>query len=161
MKGLLFTRSDAGTLYFTELVVGRMLAYRQYGRHQNEAGGVLLGRLLLDCDDVIVDQLTEPVRTDRRSWTGFFRSLAHQALAFQRWRHSGGHCAYLGLWHTHPESDPRPSRTDLDDWRHALSRDRFDGTALFFVIVGTHQLRAWQGDKGSVGITELALTAEK
>lgn len=155
MKGLLFARHDAGTLYFTEHVVRRMLSYRQHDAHQSEAGGVLLGRLLLDCDDVVVDEITEPTRTDRRSWTGFFRSLAHQTLAFQRWRRSNGRCAYLGLWHTHPEDDPRPSGTDLADWRHALARDRYDGTALFFVIVGTQRLRTWQGDQRAAAIQEI------
>src|SRR5690606_30966898 len=109
--------------------------------------GVLLGRHLLDCDDIIVDEITEPTRTDRRSWTGFFRSLAHQTLTFQRWRRSGGRCAYLGLWHTHPEADPHPSQVDLADWRRALTRDRYDAAALFVVIVGTQRLRIWQGDR--------------
>jgi integrative and conjugative element protein (TIGR02256 family) len=155
MSGLLFARHDGGTIYFTEPVVRCMHAHRQFSSTSREAGGVLLGRHLLDCQDAIVDEVTEPARTDRRSWAGFFRSLAHHAIAVKRWHASGGTCAYLGSWHTHPEPDPHPSSVDLADWRHALARDHYDGAALFFVIVGTQRLRTWQGDRRAAAIQEI------
>jgi integrative and conjugative element protein (TIGR02256 family) len=96
---------------------------------------------------LVVDDLTEPSRGDQRRWASFFRSLRHHAKALARWHRSGGTCTYLGSWHTHPESDPKPSRTDIDDWQHALARDRFEGDSLFFAIVGTASLRVWQGTR--------------
>ena len=154
VMGLLFVRHDIGTVYFTDAVVCRMLAHRQHGTQSREAGGVLLGRHLLDCDDLVVDELTEPTRSDRRSWASFFRSLAHQTRTFNRWRRSRATCAYLGSWHTHPEANPHPSNTDFEDWRHALARDRYEGDNLFFVIVGTRRLRVWQGNRRA-GIHEI------
>ena len=145
MKGWLFARLDSGSLYVTPDVRQRLEKHRQLGTRSKEAGGVLLGRHLIDGRDVIVDEITEPGGSDRRTFSSFFRSLIHQRLAFTRWRASGGTCAYLGSWHTHPEPTPHPSGVDLKDWQHALARDRYDGNALFFAIVGTRETHIWQG----------------
>jgi len=51
--------------------------------------------------------------------------------------------AYLGLWHTHPETDPTPSGVDRRDWEQAMSQDTFEGDRLFFPIVGTQRIRVW------------------
>ncbi len=64
-----------------------------------------------------------------------------------RWAASHGTQTYLGLWHTHPESDPTPSTTDLRDWRQACRKDRYFGERLFFLIVGTSTIGVWQGDR--------------
>lgn len=84
MKGWLLARRDVGTIYFTPDVCQRLERHRQFGERSQEAGGVLLGRHLLDCSDVIVDDITEPARSDRRTFASFFRSLAHQSAAFNR-----------------------------------------------------------------------------
>lgn len=160
MKGLHFSRIDAGTLYLTADVVRRLQAHRQLDPGSREAGGVLLGRHLLDSDDLIVDDLTEPSRGDRRSWASFFRSMGHQAKALARWHRSGGTCAYLGSWHTHPEPDPKPSGTDIGDWQHALARDRYEGDNLFFAIVGTVRMRVWQGTRRAQ-LEELHVSKER
>lgn len=159
MKGQLYRRQDSGTIYFTGPVVAQLRAHRQTGSRSKEAGGVLLGRHLLGTADVIVDEITQPARSDKRSWSGFFRSLAHHTRAVRRWRESGGTCAYLGSWHTHPEAMPNPSTTDLADWRHALARDRYEGNSLFFVIEGMERMRVWQGTQNG-DIEELSLDAE-
>jgi integrative and conjugative element protein (TIGR02256 family) len=157
--GWLFARQDVGTLFFTAHVVQSLIAHRQHGRESREAGGVLLGRHLLDCDDLIVDEITQPSKGDRRSWASFFRSLAHQTWALNRWRQSAGACAYLGSWHTHPQPDPKPSDTDWADWRHALARDRYEGDHLFFLIVGIDRARVWEGNRHG-SFTEIPLTQE-
>lgn len=118
-------------------------SYAQLEWSQPESGGVLLGRHLLDNDDVVVDEITSPQRGDRQSRTGFFRGPQHQAIANQRWKSSGGTIAYLGSWHTHPENDPMFSPTDRRDWEQAVRRDKFPGDRLFFVIVGMRRTRVW------------------
>ncbi len=71
-----------------------------------EAGGVLLGRHLLDTEDVVVDEVTTPQKSDRRSRFSFFRSKRHNVIAQDRWSEDASTLAYLGSWHTHPERDP-------------------------------------------------------
>lgn len=130
-------------LILAEPAVQQMLSFAQRRWWQSEAGGVLLGRHLLDSRDVVVDDVTTPQAADRRSRFGFFRSRRHEALAQERWRQQAGTSAYLGLWHTHPEPDPTPSSVDYRDWQQAVAGDAFEGDRLFFPIVGTNSIRVW------------------
>ena len=124
---------------------------RQYAQHlpgQPEAGGILLGRHIVDSDDVIIDRVTVPQSGDRQTRTRFFRARRrHQDALDEAWRISGGTCTYLGEWHTHPETIPTPSWVDRANWRRKLLTDRFTAP-IFFVIVGTIEMRVWEGQHG-------------
>lgn len=140
---LVFRASSNQRLIFVEKAVQQMLLFRQRSWWQAEAGGILLGRYLLDTEDIVVDEVTTPQKTDRRSRFSFFRSKKHGLIAQSRWSEEASTLAYLGLWHTHPESDPTPSGVDRQDWRQALSTDAFHGDRLFFPIVGIERIRVW------------------
>lgn len=140
---LVFRVTPTKRLIIVEDAVQRMLKFRQRSWWQAEAGGVLLGRHLLDTDDVVVDEVTTPQNSDRRSRFSFFRSKKHGIIAQSRWSEEASTIAYLGLWHTHPESDPMPSGVDRNDWVQALSSDTFYGDRLFFPIVGIEKIRVW------------------
>ena len=120
-----------------------------------EAGGILLGRHLLESPDLVIDEATVPQSSDKRRRFSFFRSATHSDIAAARWRESGGKTAYLGLWHTHPEDIPTPSATDIQDWNKALVKDRFDGDMLFFIIIGREELGCWVGNRQGA-ITKLS-----
>lgn len=130
-------------LIFTDESVTQMSTYAQRSFWQREAGGILLGRYLVESSHVVVDEVTVPQKADKRSRFGFFRSHQHSTLAQARWAASHGTAAYLGLWHTHPEADPTPSYVDRNDWSKAIAMDSFDGEELFFPIVGTERIRVW------------------
>lgn len=140
---LVFRVAPGQRLIFVDHAVEQMKAFAQYRWWHREAGGVLLGRHLLDSADVVVDEVTTPQDTDRRSRFSFFRSEKHEALARGRWREQMSTMAYLGLWHTHPQEDPTPSGVDRKDWQQAVSCDIFEGDRLFFPIIGTHRIRVW------------------
>lgn len=145
---LVFRRPNGGRIKLAPPVLRTMLSYAQYGPTDTEAGGVLMGRYLLGSHDVVIDALTVPMPGDRRTRYSFYRDKKrHQAAMDAAWRASGGHCTYLGEWHTHPEADPTPSGIDTRDWRRRLHDDRYHDE-LFFLIVGTAAVRAWAG-KGS------------
>lgn len=128
------------------VALSQVLAFRQIRSSHTEAGGVLLGRYILGCQDRVVDEVTVPMRGDRRMRLAFHRSPErHQEVIDSRWAASRGTCQYLGEWHTHPEFSPTPSSTDLSDWRRRLRADQFDGDSLLFVIVGIREVRAWEG----------------
>lgn len=140
---LVFRVSPHQRLIIVEHAVEQMKEFAQRRWWHTEAGGVLLGRHLLDCEDVVVDEVTTPQNSDRRGRFSFFRSKKHEALAHERWEDGLSTMAYLGLWHTHPEEDPTPSSVDRRDWEQAISRDTFEGARLFFPIVGIRQIRVW------------------
>lgn len=130
-------------LIFVPGAIEQMQAFAQRRWWNAEAGGVLLGRHLLDSHDIVIDEVTTPQDSDRRSRFSFFRSLRHETLARERWQMQSSTMAYLGLWHTHPEADPTLSGADRNDWTQAVSRDAYEGDRLFFPIVGTQWIRVW------------------
>lgn len=140
---MVFRVSATQRLVFVQKAIEQMLEFRQIRRWQPEAGGVLLGRHLLDTDDLVVDEVTTPLSADRRSRFGFFRSSQHSELARRAWEIQGCKLAYLGLWHTHPQFVPHPSGIDCNDWNNAIANDTFEGNRLFFPIVGIERIRVW------------------
>lgn len=140
---LVYRVTERQRLIVVEHAVQKMQGFAQHRCWDREAGGVLLGRHLLDSHDVVVDDVTTPQDSDRRSRYSFFRSAKHEHIARQRWIDQGSTSAYLGLWHTHPEADPTPSSVDRSDWIRAVARDTFEGDRLFFPIMGTQNIRIW------------------
>src|SRR5687767_11009440 len=114
-----------------------MLSYRQHAPSSCEAGGVLLGRLIRNSCDAIVDEGTSPTPQDHRG-RFFFRRAGPptQRRITEAWFQSEGVVNYLGEWHTHPEDVPSPSSTDLKNWRKLVRTARFEQDSLIFVIVG-------------------------
>lgn len=140
---IVFRVTPTQRLIIVEHAIEQMKAFSQQRCWHSEAGGVLLGRHLLDSEDIIIDEVTTPQNTDRRSRFNFFRSKKHEMLARERWHEQQRTMAYLGLWHTHPEADPTPSNVDHNDWKQAVSQDTFEGERLFFPIIGTQRIRVW------------------
>ena len=140
---LVFRVTPQRRLIIVAHALDQMKTFAQHRWWQREAGGVLLGRHLLDSSDVVVDEVTTPQNSDRRSRFWFFRSKEHENLARKRWQEEKNSVAYLGLWHTHPEDDPSPSSVDCADWHQAVACDAFEGDRLFFPIIGRSRMRVW------------------
>lgn len=159
-RALLFRKPDGSILKLDGRTVARLRRYAQRASGDPEAGGVLLGRHLRNSTDIVVDVVSEPAEDDRRTRFAFFRSKhAHQAIIDKRWFDSRGTCVYLGEWHTHPEPDPTPSRTDLAQWRRHLRSDDVDDVHIYFLIVGQTTVAVWQGARKSGRIVQLKLEA--
>ena len=106
---------------------------RQSHPQANESAGVLLG--YRRGPHIHVVQATLPAPDDVRSRFGFWRrDRSHQQIATREWRRSGRTKDYVGEWHTHPESTPSPSSTDISEW-HSLCG--ISKEPLIFVILGT------------------------
>lgn len=144
---IVLTFTEGRRLVITDSAIAQMRKHTQTSSWQSESGGVMLGRHLEESSDLVVDEVTSPQSTDRRSRFSFFRSSAHSQIAEERWRKTLGKIAYLGLWHTHPENWPSPSEVDIRDWAKAIRKDSFDGNYLFFCIVGIEKIRVWAGNR--------------
>lgn len=141
---MILIRAQGGRLKIGKGALDKMLAFRQTGE-KLEAGGVLVGRSILNTMDVVIDDVSVPMSGDIRKRTYFKRNKAqHQAFVCEKWRESEGTCNYLGEWHTHPEPFPTPSVHDLRQWKKILRRTD-DVEKLFFIIVGTAITRVWEG----------------
>lgn len=146
---LLFKSPSGNQLKISSTALQQLRAYCQLSITDKEAGGVLLGRILLDSADVVVDEVSEPMAGDKRSRFAFYRhKRGHQIIINRRWKESEGTCNYLGEWHTHPEPIPTPSMIDWTDWKRKLKSDQF-GDSIYLLILGTIEARMWVGKKQS------------
>lgn len=142
--------SPGRRLVFTTEALAKLQAHVQHTSGAPEAGGVLMGRHLLDSEDLVVDDITIPQLRDRQRRFSFFRSKRHSDIAREEWAAAKGRLAYLGTWHTHPEQDPTPSVVDKNDWKKAVAKDSFEGDRLFFPIIGIERMRVWSVSRSGV-----------
>jgi integrative and conjugative element protein (TIGR02256 family) len=153
-----FQRFRGGTIELGSAVVAVLDRYRQLEAGAQEAGGMLLGRLISESNDLVIDEATEPGKRDRKGRYFFFRGRSHaQKRVDEVWYRS--HCTvnYLGEWHSHPEDDPSPSCADINNWRRISSKARYEQDCLAFVIAGREKTRIWEFCKGSGKLYELQL----
>lgn len=149
-NALVFQRPNGGRIKVGRDALRTMRGYRQMSADAPEAGGILLGRFIVKSLDIVIDEVTVPTPADVCRRYFFKRDQStHQQVVDQRWHDSGGTCHYLGEWHTHPEPSPEPSSYDLLEWERILRETMTDSGVLYFVIVGTRELRVWEGTRNT------------
>lgn len=151
-----FQRFDGGVVELASAVVTVLDRFRQLEAGAPEAGGMLLGRLINESHDLVVDEATEPGKRDRKGRYFFFRRRSHaQKRVDEVWFASHSTVNYLGEWHSHPEDDPSPSGTDINNWLTICRKARYEQDCLVFVIVGRKTLRMWELCRSSGKLREL------
>lgn len=151
-----FLLSNNGKLKISVHALERMGKYRQVNDEDTEAGGVLLGRFIVDSKDIIIDEVSVPMVGDKRRRTSFVRNAkSHQRIIDFQWFNSKGTCNYLGEWHTHPESYPDYSGVDIENWKDRLKKDTFTSRFLYFIIVGIKKIEVWEGDRRNLKFKNL------
>jgi integrative and conjugative element protein (TIGR02256 family) len=144
-----FVRKTGGRVHLAGPAVEKLLVHRQLQDSSPEAGGVMLGRLILGTSDVIVDAVTGPFTEDKYSRVTFFRSRRRaQQVVDETWHTSRGTKIYLGEWHTHPEDIPSPSSQDLRNWRKICEAAVYEQKLLLFLIAGRVSFRIWELSRG-------------
>lgn len=145
-----FTRFNSGVIELRKSAEATLLAYRQLDIHAKEAGGMLLGRIIENCDDIVIDEVTTPLASDKSGRFFFFRGKkAAQKLIDESWQKSEATRIYLGEWHTHPEDEPTPSSQDLANWNRIVNKAVYEQESLFFLIVGRKRVRLWEINKST------------
>ncbi|MFF0828704.1 Mov34/MPN/PAD-1 family protein [Brevibacillus sp. NPDC003359] len=161
IQELLFALPDGRRVLIRSVVVERLMKYQQVEPKDKEAGGILIGRILLEDGNFIIDDASEPLSSDIRLRNRFIRNTdGHQDYFNTSWLENDGHCFYLGEWHTHPEAHPIPSCVDTRDWNRIM-RLNHESDSLFFVIVGTQSVHVWQGNRVNLKIVKLMIVEEK
>lgn len=151
-----FRRLDGGLFVVASSAAATLTRYRQHDDAMPEAGGIMLGRVIVHAPRVVVDAVTEPSLWDRWTRYSFFRSKAPAQRAVNRaWDTSDRTRNYLGEWHTHPEDDPSPSALDTTEWRRLARTATFEQDSVFFLIIGRSNVRAWEIVRGSTDVRAL------
>lgn len=150
-----FCLKNKGKIKISDSVASTIQSFCQDTVDKHEAGGVLIGRLIADSKNVMVDKVTVPMKGDIRSRYRFVRGHKHQLILEKEWIDSGGTFHYLGEWHTHPEDYPSPSRIDKDSWKNILRTGVFSTRFLYFVVVGIRHYSIWEGDRRTLKFRRL------
>lgn len=129
-----------------------MYQHVQFIRSDKEAGGLLLGRDLLGTKTLVIDKVTQPFPNERRSRFRCHRSDRHMIFAQKYWKQENLTGQILGLWHTHPESEPTPSSADIKDWKKQLRSIKNTPGILIFFIIGLESIGCWYGQLASTKI---------
>lgn len=129
-----YTVSPGGpAIVLTEQVITTFDDFRQRSRRDKEAGGQLFAKFA--GTDTIIMEATGPTLLDRRHRTGFEPNQWLQRREIRRKRGLGLH--FIGDWHTHPESIPRPSYVDLQNMQECFLRSTHELANFVLIIVGT------------------------
>ena len=139
-------------LLISEEATEDLVCFRQRDG-EDESGGILLGCVYPGHDEIV--GITTPTAYDERSAFGFVRSrIPAQRTIDAAWSQSQGTLIYLGEWHTHLETEPRPSRADRWMIKRQLRTTIMEIKHLYLVVVGrTGTL--WAGRCDSSGLKAL------
>lgn len=116
-------------------------AYCQRLPWKREAGGQLFGRV--SADEVLVEEASRPSLRDERG-RYYFRSHPETAKVAIASAHARG-LLFLGEWHTHAESIPKPSWSDWEAIAAITKRSALNTSRLILLIRGTAPLPAGLG----------------
>lgn len=97
------------TIVFSHNVLTHMFSFAQDKPHLREAGGQLFSRNP-DESTIIIDVITGPYFTDKQTRYNWIPDVTK--MSFDRERLFVQETYVVGLWHTHPERIPCPSRKD-------------------------------------------------
>jgi integrative and conjugative element protein (TIGR02256 family) len=136
-----------GLIRISKELIVRLLTYRQIQDDALESGGVLVGKYLNSNGIILIDNYTPPQPSDKQGRYEYYRSSDHTRLVQKIWQDSRHQSTYVGLWHTHAEPIPNYSSVDKKDWMIALNRSVYEGSTLFYFIVGQTHIRCWMGTK--------------
>lgn len=151
-----FVRRNGSLVEFSAGALDALNGMRQVDQDAPESGGVLLGRMIVDTDHVVVDEVTTPGLRDVQTRYSFRRSRdSAQLRVTQAWHETGSTRIYLGEWHSHPEDDPAPSAVDRRDWSRVLKEAVYEQDFLLFAIVGRRSIRLWEGFRERSGRTSV------
>ncbi|AZK45337.1 Mov34/MPN/PAD-1 family protein [Paenibacillus lentus] len=129
-----------------EHVIEVIQRLRQEDPTDYESGGMLIGSVLTNSNDVVIRDYTLPLMSDYKSRHRFIRKKqSHNAILQQKWEDSNKTVMYLGEWHTHPEMDPHYSPQDIKNWRKLLDKSNTFSDYLVFIIGGIEIYKVWIG----------------
>ncbi len=104
--------------YFIEKKVRKQL--KEYANDSLENGGYLLGRRILDTNEIIIRKFTKPIPEDKRTKSSFEISDKHhldaEKYAYEKeWM-------IVGFWHSHPPhlESSKPSDKDWKSFKNSM-----------------------------------------
>lgn len=125
---------DSGqVLVLSDAVVKHIVSNRQSRPGQMEAGGQLFATF--EDNTVLITRATGPRKADYRSRFRFVPHRVSERREIKRLYKAGLH--FVGDWHTHPQTVPRPSDIDLANITDMFEKSRHGLAGFVMIIAGT------------------------
>lgn len=146
--------NDDRKIKFCDNILQIMQKYIQVSRKSTEAGGILIGRENCGNANLIIEFITEPMVSDKRSRSRFLRKDTGHIDFFEKlYKENAGVYGYMGEWHTHPENIPHYSLIDFNNWRKIGKEMR--SRTQYHIIAGIQQVGIWEYNTTQNKITQL------
>ena len=102
-----------------------------------ETGGLMFGEIDDSTRSVWLDAVTGPPPDSEASEEKFLCGIegTHELAAVQKER-SDGSSSFIGIWHTHPVSQPEPSKDDLNAMAELLLNQEQPPRHVIMLIIG-------------------------
>ncbi len=102
-----------------------------------ETGGLLFGQIDDFLKVIWIDEVSGPPPDSMASPAGFLCGVEGTAeLNAEKVKRTRGSVRFIGMWHTHPDGAPRPSRTDLRAMSKLWNLPDFTARHFLMLIVG-------------------------
>ena len=133
-------------------VLDEIFKWIQVDNNKPESGGYIVGYEHERTGHISLEEVSHPYALDTRNRIHFdIRDPRHDLFLKKARRHKS---FYMGVWHTHPQIDPKPSDVDWEDWNATMQSDKTGSQYIFFLIAGTVKWRIWIGDFSTRRIVE-------
>lgn len=123
---------SAGTVAVTDNVLRHLGKCRQIPLYARERGGQLFCRF--NGSEAVVERATGPRKRDRRGLSFLYPDRGAEQEEIYRLYQCELH--YIGDWHTHAESIPSPSDSDLLTMSELFARSQHELAGFILIIVG-------------------------
>lgn len=107
-----------------------------------ETGGILIGKYSKDRTKAIISSITGPPKDSKQSNYAFYRGVNGLNKILDK-KYNLGY-RYLGDWHFHPNSSPRPSIVDDMQMKKFAVDKLLNCPELILLIIGGNQDKGWK-----------------
>lgn len=134
----LYNQNKTAYIRIYSKALEHMVNYKQTGCFSKEAGGELFTNQDMLGNNVHINIACGPDRKDQRRRTSFKQDI-ESATNTRYSMHEEG-CMPIGLWHTHPETSPKPSSRDIKTVRKYFdSLEPTIGQKYVMLILGNNK----------------------
>ena len=137
----------------TQRVCDHFFKYSQKNSKDLEAGGQLFAKITKK--QILIKVATGPRKTDYRTRFGFIPDRIQEILEIKCNFRQELH--YVGEWHTHPETIPTPSPTDITSIKTCFQKSKHELQWFLMIIVGTKSDSLYVGKVNSISTEQLKL----
>ena len=135
MKSIKFN-SKFLNIELAQNLVNKLLSYQQINENDFENGGILMGELYPKSNRIKITHILVCEHSKNSKYGLELNIKCLQKQMDKIWDESNGTITYLGDWHTHPESNPKPSYIDYKTFVKNYFVSTFEQNVLLYMILG-------------------------